>query len=437
MITEAFLQYVWQHRLWQGNLLTVDGRAVEVERQGDMNRDAGPDFLNARVRVGDVDWAGSVEVHIHSSDWHLHGHSADPAYGNVVLHVVMHYDSDVLLSNSSAVPTVELAPYINPEALAAYQRLMAEGAGEVACADMLREVPEFIVSSYWERLAVERLERKTADVDRLLADAHGSWEDVCFWLVARYLGGKTNGFAFEMLAKSVPLRIVAKIGPDLFRIESLLFGQAGMLEGEFCDDYPRSLQREYQYLRKAYSLQPMPAGLWKFFRIRPSGFPTVRIAQLAGLMCANGNIFSKLLDMDKADTLVDFFQSEASAYWTDHYRFDKSSTAQAKRLGRGEALSLVVNAWVPLLFAFGKAHGNADQPLLAIELLRQLPPEQNTVTRTWKALGLTPRNALHSQAQNQLLGQYCTQRRCLECRFGSQAICRGRRNPKTETNITQ
>lgn len=423
-MTEAFLQYVWQHQLLDGGLTTIDGQPVAVLRAGELNVDAGPDFFDARVRIGDVEWAGNVEVHIHSSDWNLHGHTADAAYNNVVLHVVYAHDCEVRLHDGRVPATLELKRYLHPALVASYDRLMRPAEGNLlTCGDEIGGVPPFMVKSFLDRLSVERIEAKTETVRRLLEESRGGWEQTCYWLMARYFGGKVNALPFELLAKATDQRLLARWKDNPQRIEALLMGQAGLLEGYFEDSYPRLLQNDYEALRSGASLKPVGGHLWRFYRLRPSSFPTIRISQFAHLVSTSSNLFSMLLAVTDAKEMVKLFDQSAAGYWDTHYKFDAATTRSSrKRVGKMQAQLLIINAWVPLLFLYGTMHGQQRYKEQAVDLLMQLPPEDNVVIRRWRAAGIEPANAAESQALLQLDGAYCRCRRCLECNIGFQIL---------------
>lgn len=418
-MTEAFLHYVWQHQMLGRGLTTTDGQPVVVLRAGELNHDAGPDFFNARLTIGDVEWVGNIEVHIHTSDWNAHHHQHDAAYNNVVLHVVYEHDADIVLQNGTKPPTLELKPWLHPALVANYEVLMAPSDGAVPCADRVGTVPQFVVSSYFERLTVERIEAKSAHVHRLLEESHGGWEQTCYWLLAHYFGGKVNALPFELLAKATDQRLLARWNDNRQRIEALLMGQAGLLEGYFEDDYPRVLQADYEALRAGASLKPVGSHLWKFYRLRPSSFPTIRISQFADLMTRSKNLFSTLLEMRDVKELQHLLNCQAAPYWNTHYRFDTVAVRPSpKQMGRMQTDMLIINAWVPLLFVYGAVRGQQNYKDQALGLLNQLGAENNAVIRLWCEAGLAPANAADSQALLQLTDHYCNQRRCLECRIG-------------------
>ena len=418
-MTEAFLQYVWQHRLLQGELTTTDGQLVTIERAGILNRDAGPDFSDARLKIGDTWWAGNVEIHIKASDWQQHHHESDRNYSSVVLHVVYEADIDIVTDNGNRLITLEIKDHISRDIWNQYEQLTQTSLTEnIPCSSYLSEIPDFIVSNSLDRLTIERIQRKSDDVKHLIEESHGSWETCCYWMIARYFGGKTNGFTFELLAKATDQRLLARWKDQPQRIEAILMGQAGMLDGYFEDEYPRLLQQDYESLAKGAHLKPIDGYLWKFFRLRPHSFPTIRISQFANLISRSHNLFSNLLEESDAARLAEFFDVEASPYWTSHYQFDKESAPSSKHIGKAFVETLIINAWVPLLMEYGIQHGQQRYKDQAVAILQQLPPEENNITRKWKAVGIKADNAAQSQALIQLYNEYCTPRRCLECQIG-------------------
>lgn len=422
-MTEAFLQYVWQHQLLEGEMRTTEGALVEVERAGMLNRDAGPDFFDARIRIDGTLWVGNVEVHVKSSSWNTHKHSNDRAYDNVVLHVVYENDTAITMQNCHQLPTLEVKHLVADALWDNYEALMHPPKPlAVPCEERLAEVPEMYVNGWMERLTLERLERKSGTVGRLLEESHGNWEECCYWLLAHYFGGKTNSLPFELLAKSVDQTLLARWRDKPQRIEALLMGQAGLLEGYFEDEYPRQLQADYEALRQGARLTPIAGYLWKFFRLRPYAFPTLRISQFAQLVCQSRNLFSRLLESPDADVLERFFEVTASEYWNNHYQFDRLSAGKPKRLGKEFVRMLIINAWVPLLFEYGNQHGLQQYKDQAVEILEQLPAERNRYIRQWEEAGITPRNAAQSQALLQLHNEYCSNHNCLNCQIGYKII---------------
>ena len=419
-MTEEFLQYVWQHQLFAAghDLTTTDGQVLTVHRAGELNRDAGPDFFNARITLDGVDWVGNIEVHIHTSDWKAHHHSQDKRYNNIVLHVVYEHDCRITLENGKEPPTLQLKDYI-PDGLEAQCEHLLRSSETIPCAAKLPALPSFLLNNYLDRLVVERIEGKSDVVRRLLDESHGSWEQTCYWLMAHYFGGRVNALPFELTAKATDRRLLARWKDNPQRIEALLMGQAGLLEGYFEDDYPRQLQADYEAIRTGASLEPVGSYLWRFYRLRPSAFPTIRISQFAHLVSQSSSLFSTLLAISDAKEIAALFNQQASAYWDDHYRFGlRSAKSTPKRIGKMQASLLVINAWIPLLFVYGATHGQQEYKDRAVDLLMQLPPEDNRIVRQWAAAGIVPENAAQSQALLQQYNSYCHNHRCLSCRIG-------------------
>ena len=422
-MTEAFLQYVWQHQLLEGELHTTEGATVVVKQPGWPNRDAGPDFFDARVEIDGTLWIGNIEVHIKSSDWNLHHHSTNRAYDNVVLHVVFENDTAITLQDCHPLPTVELSHHIPDAIWANYDTLIDPPLPRaIPCMDHLSSVPLPFVNLYLESLTLERLEQKCAMVRAMLEESHGNWEECCYWLLAHYFGGNANSLPFELMAKSISQSLLARWKEKPQRIEALLMGQAGLLEGYFNDEYPRQLQSDYEALRHGAGLTPISGHLWKFFRMRPYGYPTIRISQFAQLISQSSNLFSHLLETSDATELQKFFNVTASPYWNDHFQFDKPSPGKAKQVGKSFVDRIIINAWAPILFEYGNQHGMQQYKEQAINILQQLSPEDNHIIRRWDSVGIKADNAAQSQALIQLYNNHCNSLDCLHCKIGYKII---------------
>lgn len=418
-MTEAFLQYAWRFRLLNNCLETFDGEPVKVISPGDLNTDAGPDFYNAKLVVGDITWVGTVEIHVRSSDWYLHGHDSDKQYHNVILHVVFEHDRDVFLQNGRKLPVLLAQNFLSENVLANYESLMSHSiSSSISCSSFVGTIPEFILDSFLERLSVERIEKKTNDVKRILGECADDWELTTFLMTAHYLGGKVNGLPFEQLAKSLNRNVLARWRDNPQRIEALLMGQAGFLDCDFKDDYPSALKLDYESLALGLNLPKMDSSQWKFFRIRPNSFPTIRISQFSNLISKTPHFFSSLLCAECVGQLMDLLSIEASDYWTSHYRFDVLSKPCKKRLGESLVRSVLINAWIPILFEYGKSHSMPKYIDLAVNFLSNLEPEVNNVVRLWSQLGVPIKSSAHSQGALHLYENYCVHKRCLDCRIG-------------------
>jgi len=418
---EEFLQFIWKHDLFtKDNLKTTDGKKIEIITTGQPNSDSGPDFFNARIRIGETIWAGNIEIHQKSSHWYRHRHNTDAAYENVILHVVELNDSPVLIK-SQPLPTLEIS--YPAEILENYEQLL-KSERWIACEDKLAEVDPFILRFWFSSLMIERLESKTGDILDILQQNKNNWNETFYQLLARNFGMKTNALPFEMLAKSLPLQILSKHKNDLFQIEALLFGQSGLLnESLLGDDYFLSLRKEYSYLYKKYGLSGIESHIWKFMRLRPINFPTIRIAQLAMLIHHSSNLFSRILETEDLAELRKLFDVSASAYWDNHYRFNKiSEEDRQKVLGETAFNNLVINTIAPLLFVYGDQHLDQAMKDRALLLLEKLAPESNQIIRKWKDLGIESRTAFETQALLQLKNKYCDHKKCLNCQLGAKII---------------
>ncbi len=422
---EELLHYAWRMRRFHHHaLFTTDGQTVDILSPGQHNADAGPDFLNARLRIGDTVWAGNVEMHLKSSDWLQHQHQQDPAYDNVVLHVVYEEDKPIQRSNGTLIPCLEMKNRISRRLAANYQRLLQQESW-VPCANSLNEVSDLTKNLWLDRLAAERLEHRAGLIDARLQRCQQDWETVFYQFLARSFGSKVNGDPMEMLAQQTPLLLLNKYRHSVFQMEALLFGQSGLLEGQsFSEEYPRRLQQEYRFLRKKHGLKPIPAQAWKFLRLRPANFPTIRIAQLAALLHQTVSLFSKVMAAQDAKELEHLFEVKLSNYWWTHYSFDKPSPQQAKALGQRTVHLIIINTIAPFLFCYGRAKKDNRLQERALDLLEALPAESNKIIRRWQEAGLRATSAYHSQAMIQLKQQYCDQRRCLQCAIGN-ALLKG------------
>lgn len=420
MLNENLLQFIWQYRLFnQQSLKTLDGQALQIQTPGQWNRDAGPDFLNAHIRIGPALWVGHVELHLRTSDWLRHGHQRDLRYHNLILHVVFEHDLPIQLP--TATPILELKDRVAKLLLQRYQTLMQHQAF-VPCAAQAREVPAFSWIHWKERLLIERWQQKAALLQQWLEETTYHWEEVLYRLLARNFGLPVNGDAFERLARVTPLQLLGRHKHHLPDLEALLLGQAGLLEENFTEAYPRQLQQQYLFLRKKYMLQPLPAYAWKWARLRPAHFPSLRLAQLAGLVYGTLHLFSQLLETTELGAVRKIFNTAASPYWDTHYRFEHPGAKRKKVLGSSTVDNLLINAVCPLLFLYGQYK---EIPLLqerALRWIQELPAERNHVTRQWEGLGVTNARACDSQALLQLKKHYCDHKRCLACEVGKKIL---------------
>lgn len=418
---EDFLHFLWENRLFEpARPVTGDGEAVEVVQVGRHNIHAGPDFFDARIRIGKTLWAGHVEVHLKASDWNRHGHQADPLYRNTILHVVAENDAQVSNDAGSPVPTAEIRWPLWIENN--YQALMQQHDW-VNCASQLHRIDPFRIRFFLNGLAIERLQQKIGVIERLLDGSNGDWTETFYRLLVRSYGFRQNGDPFEMLARSLPLSVLARHHDQLFQLEALLFGQAGLLgEPLLFEEYPQLLQREYLFLAAKYGLRPIADHLWKFMRMHPLNFPTIRLAQLAGALHNSSALFSTVIRAERVEEYRAIFRTGTSPYWDTHYTFFNASKKQQKAMGESSFQLILVNVLVPFLFLYGDRNNKPELKDRALQLLEELPPEDNTVLRHWLSAGIPSDNALESQALIHLHHVYCEPKRCLECGIGQKLI---------------
>ncbi len=419
---EDFLQYVWRMGLFDPtNLQTTAGERVEIIQKGMHNTDAGPDFLQAQIIIGDTRWAGNVEIHLHASEWNKHQHQNDKAYNNVILHVVLDEDEPVNNQNGNRIPCLELKNRIPKGLENKYLRLM-NSEYWIPCQHQFHQVAAITKNSWLDRLLVERIEGRLEQFEERLSSNKNNWEETFYLFLVRAFGLKVNNEPFERLALSLPLNILLKHKNNLFQMEALLFGQAGLLGGDFRDEYPQSLQKEYQFLRKKYQLTPLPVEMWRFMRMRPANFPTIRIAQIATLIYQTEHLFSKILAARNIDEFINLFQLRLSHYWKNHYIFDKESPSRKKTLGKQAIQLLVINTVAPFVFLYGVKQGDDQYKDKALDLLASIPPEKNKIINEWGKLGMEPASAYQTQALLQLKKAYCDRKRCVECSIGHQVL---------------
>jgi hypothetical protein len=410
---EKLLQYIWQFQYFNtSELKTVEGEKLQILFPGRINLHQGPDFSEARIKIDDTVLAGSVELHVRTSEWTDHGHDADPNYKNVVLHVV--FANDVTHSN---LPILELQPRISKVLLDKYAALMSSPAF-IPCANSVQQVKSIIWHSWKERLLAERLTRKSSVVMDFLKECNDHWEQCFWWLLARNFGMKVNNDAFEAVARSVPVNVLAKHKSQIHQLEALLFGQAGLLGGTFQEEYPKLLQREYAFLRKKYGLNPVHTPV-HYLRMRPGNFPTIRLAQLAALIQNSAHLFSRILDIEDSKELNTLFTVTANDYWHYHYRFDDASSFRKKTIGANAIENIIINTVVPVLFTYGLYHKEEKLKSRAVLWLEQLQPELNSITQGFMDLGLPNKSAFDSQAYIELKTQHCDHRQCLQCAIGN------------------
>ena len=412
---EQLLHYVWKHKIFPlKELKTTTGQQVEVIDTGLANTDAGPDFFNAKLKLDGVLWIGNIEIHERSSDWFKHGHHADAGYNSVILHIASEIDTEISRSNGERIPQIQL---ICPEAVRTNYKELLETDSYPPCYRIIPSLPPFTAHSWMTALQMERFEQKATLLNERLKRCQGNWEDAFFITLARNFGFGLNGDAFETWAHRLPFRAVDKHRNDLFQIEAIFFGQAGILEDSDGDGYYLRLKKEYTYLQHKFGLIPMDASLWRFLRLRPANFPHIRIAQLACLYHRAYGLLSRIMETETLQGVRDILKGGTSEYWLTHYTFGGSSPSRPKTLSNTSLDLLIINTVVTFLYAYGLHKGNRVLCARAGSFLEELKAENNYITRMWEQCGMKASNAADSQALIQLKKEYCDKKKCLYCRL--------------------
>jgi len=421
MITEEFLQYLWRFRLLQTPLFCVSGEPVMVIHPGEHNRDGGPDFINARIQIGGTLWAGNVEIHLRASDWFRHLHQEDPAYQNVILHVVDIFDRDVKGVGVQPIPALEVRKNY-PVSLATTYEALRSANRWIPCQNIIEEFDPSFFRLWAPALVVERLTARMKTIRTWLDFSDHHWDELAYQVFAGALGCKINTQPFELLARSTPLRLLLRHRDQLPVLEALLFGQAGLLDSSFTGSYPKELLRTYLFYKDKYALKPLERGIWKFLRLRPVNFPTIRISQLAYLIHQRSGFQESLLENLPLSAWMESLQASASPYWDTHYTFDRESACQVKNLGNNSIHLMLINGIAPLLFLYGVEKNLTFFCERALSHLEEIPGEKSSLISSWSQLGMPVDHALFTQALKQLKCAYCDRKRCLECRIGARLL---------------
>ncbi|MGB0896531.1 MAG: DUF2851 family protein [Flavobacteriaceae bacterium] len=417
---EEFLYYVWQYQKFSSNkLLTVSGEVVKVLSVGEHNTNSGPDFYNAKLQIGDQVWVGAVEMHIKSSDWYVHQHHNDKAYKNVILHVVWEDDVVVFDASNNNMATLEVQPVVNQDVYNAYDRLL-QSKTWINCESQIHLIDDFTLKFWKEKLLIKRLEDKGKKLKTQLETLGNDWEALLFYQLAKGFGLKLNSDQFLQIARSITFKVVKKELPTLENIEALLYGQANLLNEKCEDPYFVQLQKQFNYLRKKYQLKNSVVQL-RFFRMRPSGFPTVRLAQLAMLYYQYGNLFMKVIELQTLKELRDLLSVCASSYWDTHYTFGKASSKRSKKLSKAFIDVLLVNVIIPIKFMFAKSQGKDNFEYL-LSLYAEIPSENNSIINKFKTLKFDVSTSADSQALIELKTQFCDLHKCLQCEIGNKLL---------------
>jgi len=427
---EEFLHWLWKYSLYnQENLFDNEKNKILVLDPGEYNRDSGPDFFNARILIAGTVWAGNVEIHIKSSHFDNHGHQNDPAFNNVILHIVAEYDKPVFNAKGEELLTAEIS--FDSSLYEKYVSLV-NNPFIIACQDDICRVDHMLMVHWLNSLVIERLQAKSDLILKIFSQTGNDWEETFYRILTRYFGFRVNTEPFEMLAAALPFRIIRKHTDNIFQIEALLFGTAGLLKAglfkeAISDEYYHSLIQEYAILSAKYSLQSLHGWLWKFARLRPANFPTIRLSQLAAMLSVTGGLFSRVLEATDINQIKELFEVSASHYWDDHFVFGKKSRNIKKNTGSLAGDILLINAVIPIIFVYGQSRDCQNVSERALSFLENIASEDNIIISEWRAAGILAESAFYSQALIQLRNEYCKKRKCLDCRIGSKIISQGKK----------
>ncbi len=423
-MNEDYLHYAWKHRLFDAKgLKTDDEKSVEIISPGFHNHHGGPDFSHARIRIGGQIWVGNVEIHVKHSDWDKHGHGNDAAYDNIILHVVYEKDTPNLQNVNCLFPTIELKNRLDMDHHWQYNKLLQSGR-DFPCQKLIGVLDESFQKQWIEKQLIARLESKTKDIFKVLELTKGDWNTVMYRCVSRALGLKQNAEPMWWLSGAVPLGVLRRYVGCEVQMDALFFGQSGLLYGSnTCDDeFVNDLRHEYEHLKRRHQLSPLDAKVWRFLRMRPGSFPTIRIAQLAHFMHRFDRMFDVFYSADSLDDIIQLLDIELPSYWHNHYILGKPAKGGVKTVGLTVSNRLIINAVVPVLFAYG--HRNNDESLMnkTLDWMYLLPPDRNTITIMYANAGLLQFDAATSQGTIHAHQTLCVNKRCLECEIGHKIL---------------
>ncbi len=416
---EEFLHFIWQFRLYDSRkLYTTTNEYVKVIQQGFPNKNAGPDFTNAKLQIAETTWVGNVEIHIRSSDWLLHQHHFDKAYENVILHIVYEDDEKIYRKDGTLLPVLVIKDLFPSYLLDNYENLISS-ANLFPCEKHIHNVDRFLINSFLSKVLVERLIQKAEEIAHKLDLLKGDWNEAFYHFLSKSFGFKVNAVPMEILAQSLPHQLLAKHKDNQLQVEALIFGQAGFLGQKFTHEYPKKLKREYLFLKRKYELKPIDVSLWKFMRMRPQNFPTLRLAQFAALIFTSNHLFSKILAISNRTKIEDLFENlPVNHFWQTHFHFNKNAEHVKLQLGKDSINHILINTISIFLFAYGRSMDQYEYIKRALDLLEQLPPENNSILKQFINVGVEVQNAFSSQALLQLKKMYCNEKKCLNCTIG-------------------
>ncbi|MFY7965310.1 MAG: DUF2851 family protein [Chitinophagaceae bacterium] len=422
MITEKLLQFIWQFQYYNKiSLQTENCEDLQIIQVGNLNTNQGPDFLNASIKINNITLAGNIEVHTKASHWNQHNHSTDKNYKNIILHIVWENDVQIVDDRNNAIPTLVLQNLVPKLLLERYETLMKE-VSTLPCTKFLPALSEIGWIAWKERLATERLIAKSEIIIAQFAENNNNWEETFWHFLAYNFGLKVNAVFFKQIAETIAITTLAKHKNQIYQLEAMLLGQANLLNEDFTNDYPILLKKEYQFLKKKFSLKPIEGSVF-FLRMRPANFPTIRLAQLAMLISTSSHLFSKIKEVKSIKELQNLFNITCNDYWHYHYTLtDIPTEYEPKKIGKQMIDNIIINTIVPIVFAYGHYSKEDDFKAKAMNWLQELKPEKNNITKNWEALQIEHSSAFDSQALIELNNNYCNKKMCLQCAVGNKIL---------------
>ena len=414
MRKEAEMHAAWAAlRFERTSLQTTQGLPIRILSVGTHNHDQGPDFLNAEVELDGVQMRGHIELHLRSQDWYAHGHQHDANYNPVILHVVMETDGrPVLRADQTPIPELCLQHRIAGPGIIASRTA-------VPCSPIARKHLPNDTITWLEDLGRARLRAKSQHFENMLKKTHFDWSQLLWQEIAKTMGGPINGESFAELAATIQWRLVRKYTFSEEALEAIIFGGAGMLKGRHMDAYHQALSVQWEYLKAKHKI-PQKYLPFKLHRMRPSGMPVARLAQLVKL----AQIFAPISQLLEPEIINRFsnMKIEGNPYWKGKLEFGGNGGKGKFELGQDLRNRIIANVLVPLSTVYQSLHAEASPKNEPYAVLLQLPPECNRVTRKFSSIGLKARNILQSQGLLALEKGFCKKSQCLQCLIGKRIL---------------
>lgn len=418
---EEVFHFIWQHGLFnKDDLKTIDGESIRIIHPGTLNTNSGPDFIQAKIFIDNVLFIGNVELHIHGLDWYKHQHEKDPAYQNVILHVVLDQaiPTQVLSRN---IPTIEIGNKVEKVFTKNYTYLL-QHQNRFACERLCSTIPQEIVFQQWEWAGKQRIIQKSKKLHEFFIQSGNRIDQAFLILLTRNFGFGINNEIAQMLGSRLPIKLVYKYMHSQFQLEALILGISGLLEKDSNDAYFLELEKEFRYLKQQFHFNPLPAHAWKFSKTRPGNFPTIRLAQLAALLHKKPRLIPEIFEAKNLKELMAIFDSTISPYWQNHYAPGKIKAQRQLQLSKEGIYNIIINSVIPLWVWEGFRSENSIFMDRSEFILKEMPFENNKYTRIFEALNPPNKNAFDSQAAYYQAKEFCEKKQCIKCKIGQKIL---------------